>query len=254
MENGDFVNFRAVFDQLTDEVMRARYQFISDHLCNWFRAIDDTPSISVIVKQLESGLNIHDWWTEYAWPKEMGGGKLKWPEDPEKELGMKLLLFRAFSEARPDRDIGAFGYQHIHVGTNINDNARAVIDQLFRPMARELRRYLERKVAEVPASDRVVRIDDNSKAYRDVVDALEKLEETLRCANDYSDVLEKDQRVAEVSASLRLLKAAQVRVEALVALLRPVVVQFTTKVKDNLISAAAAKVSTAIVAWLGHFF
>jgi hypothetical protein len=121
-------------------------------------------------------------------------------------------------------------------------------------MAAELRRYLEREIATVPAADRVVPLDHNSPSYREIVDDLERLENALRSSNEYSDETEKGQRIAEVSASRRLLEAGQVRVEALVALLRPVIVQFTTKVKDNLITAAALAVSGGIIAWLGHIF
>jgi hypothetical protein len=42
--DGDFVNFRAVYDELTDEVERAKYQFIPDHPKSWYRTLDTTPS------------------------------------------------------------------------------------------------------------------------------------------------------------------------------------------------------------------
>jgi hypothetical protein len=43
-----FTNFRAVYDDLTDDVMPARHQFLPDHLRNWSRQIDETPSVSSI--------------------------------------------------------------------------------------------------------------------------------------------------------------------------------------------------------------
>ena len=34
--DGDFANFRAVYDELTDEVQQASHQFLPDHVANWF--------------------------------------------------------------------------------------------------------------------------------------------------------------------------------------------------------------------------
>ena len=47
----DFSNFRADYDELTDEVNRARHQFLSDHLTNWFEHIDDTPQVADVVRR-----------------------------------------------------------------------------------------------------------------------------------------------------------------------------------------------------------
>jgi hypothetical protein len=51
--NRDFVNFRAVYDELTDEVIRSKSGFVADHLRNWFQNIDETPQIAPIIKELE---------------------------------------------------------------------------------------------------------------------------------------------------------------------------------------------------------
>ena len=55
--NANFANFRAVYDELTDEVTRARHAFLPDHLRNWLATIDETPDVSRIVEQLQSGLD-----------------------------------------------------------------------------------------------------------------------------------------------------------------------------------------------------
>lgn len=55
---------------------------------------------------------------------------------------------------------------------------------------------------------------------------MEKLEKAIWEANDFNDPLEKEQREAEVSAARRLMKAVRVRLEPLVALVKPILVQF----------------------------
>jgi hypothetical protein len=253
----DFTNFRAVYDELTDEVTRARYQFLPDHLRNWFAQLDSTPQVSAIVGRLQDGLDF-DGWVQQAIADN--NRQLDWGGDHEKALGMKLLLFRAFADKR--QDIGGFGLQFLHVGPNINDNAQAFVEQVFSPMARELRRYLEREVASpdgekvpvpvsVPASDRSVPIDHNGQSYADADAAMEKLEIAIREANDFPDPVEKEQREAEVSAARRLLRAPLVRLEPLVSLLKPILVDYATKVKDGLVAHAATATVAALTALFG---
>jgi hypothetical protein len=83
---------------------------------------------------------------------------------------------------------------------------------------------------------------------------MEQLEKAIREANDFDDPLEKEQREAEVSAARRLLKAARVRVDALVALLKPLVVQYATKLKDNLVGIAVTGTVSALVYLFGKIF
>jgi len=57
----DFTNFRAVYDDLTDEVAGASYQFLPDHLRNWFDRLDGTPQVAAIVGRLQHGLDFDGW-------------------------------------------------------------------------------------------------------------------------------------------------------------------------------------------------
>jgi hypothetical protein len=259
----DFTNFRAVYDELTDEVARAAYAFMPGHLRNWFDHLDGTPQVSAVISRLQEGLDV-DGWLHQA----MDIKKLTWGGDREKALGMKLLLFRTFAYEK--MDIGLFGFNMLRVSRNPDENARVVIEQMFSPMARELRRALEGELGRpqsekvpipvplsVPASDRSVPIDHNSQAYADADAAMEKLETAIREANDFPDPAEKEQREAEVSAARRLLWARIVRLEPLVALLRPILVEYVSKVKDGLVAhAASATVNalTELFATLGALF
>jgi hypothetical protein len=255
MSVSDFSNFRALYDELTDAVSQARHQFLPDHLRNWFEHLDETPRVAVIIQRLQQGLDFDTWYkqTESTGGSFVGSASLNWPKGKEKTLGMKLLLFRAGAEGK--LDISQVGYTFIYVGNNINANAQAVIEQVFMPMVRELRRYLEAELDKptAPASDRVVPLDHNRPDYKEAVASLDKLIKTIKEANDYPDP-NKEQRIAEVSAARILMDADKVRTEPLVALLKPLVVQYATKLKDTLIGLAVAATIGAFSYLFGHIF
>jgi hypothetical protein len=110
----DFTNFRAVYDELTEEVDRASYQFMPDHLRNWFRHLDETPSVVDIVQHLQEGLDFDAWYkeAETTGGSFAGSASLEWPNERVKALGMKLLLFR--SGASKKLDIWQVGHKFIY--------------------------------------------------------------------------------------------------------------------------------------------
>jgi hypothetical protein len=140
------------------------------------------------------------------------------------------------------------------VGSSLNDNAQNVIRQLFMPMARELLRYLEREVAAVPASDRIVTLNHNSPEYNNVMRALDTLEEVLRGSNDYPNAEEKERVVAEVSAAKRLFQSVKVRVGAVAAVLATPVLYLAKQFMGRALGDAAQVVIDAVTPLLGHIF
>jgi hypothetical protein len=255
--NGNFTNFRAVYDDLTSEVGRSSKHFLPDHLRNWFQTIDTTPDVFAIVQELQSGLDFEGWYKQCQQARGgMGSARLLWPEQPEKRLGMQLLLFRG--AATGTVDLGLAGFIFIPSDDrNVDAGARRFIDQVFGPMARELRRLLELRLgsaATAPASDRTVTLDHNSPAYKETEDALEALERALTEANDYPDPEDKEQRIAEVSATRRLLNSARVRIGAVVALIGPSLAYFTTQLGTTAIGRAASALVDKLVALLGSIF
>jgi hypothetical protein len=249
--DGDFVNFRAVYDELTDEVERARYQFIPDHLKNWYRALDTTPRVAAVIRRLEAGVDYQTW--RHDLTRSRGTRGLDLPPEPEKSLGIRFTLFRRFSESTVE-DMPTFGHAFMSVGSSLNDNAQNVIRQLFMPMARELRRYLEREVAAVPASDRIVTLNHNSPEYNHVMRALDTLEEVLRGSNDYPDAEEKERFIAEVSAAKRLFQSVKVRVGAVAAVLATPVLYLAKQFMGKAVGDAAQVVIDAVTPLLGHIF
>jgi hypothetical protein len=253
----DFTNFRAVYDELTDEVLRAQHQFIPDHLRNWIELIDSTPEPAQIVGQLERGVDFRGWWDAMVQNYQNTGGAsvLQFPDDPRERLGMKMQLFRAAQKREVDLALAGHLFSNNGDG-DINVLARGFIDQVFRPFAAELRRNFERQLnaqGNAPASDRTVRLDHNSVDYRAAADAVENLERTIKAANDFADADERDQRIAEVGAVRRLLSAVLVRVEPIISLLRPLALQFAKGVKDSLVAIAVTAAVSALIALFHQF-
>jgi Asp-tRNA(Asn)/Glu-tRNA(Gln) amidotransferase C subunit len=63
----------------------------------------------------------------------------------------------------------------------------------------------------IPASDRIVRLNHNSKSYQETMTSLNRLIEAVETTNEYDDAEDKDERLAELSAGRRLLEAVRVR-------------------------------------------
>jgi hypothetical protein len=237
----DFTNFRAVYDELTDEVTRARYQFLTDHLKRWFGLLDDTPAVVLIVSRLQSDLDFEDWYKqqESTVKSMVGSGRLQYPSDAEKSLGMRLLLFREFAEGR--MEAWRFATNFVYSTNNLNDLSRGVVEQIFEPMARELRRLLEYELQNgIPAADRIVKLNHNSVSYKEAMTALDTLKEFLRQSNDFPNAEEKEQALAEVAATKTLLEAAQVRLVSVLTVLRPAVKYVARTFANTVLSKTAA--------------
>jgi hypothetical protein len=259
----DFTEFEREYAELTNEITAARYQFLPDRLKDWFALLDNTPGVTSLVQQLQSGLDFSEWFKKQQ-ENSRGRAKLVLPEAREQRLGMQLLMFRN-AAAKNKPDVSLLGFHFIGVGTNVNDNAQAFIEQVFLPMARDLRRYLQTKVSAlpsesesgdlaVPASDRTVKLDHNSVAYREAMDALQTLERVLKEANDYPDLEEKDQHIAEVSATSRLLQSVRVRVAAVIAVVGATLRYLVSKFVGAVVGKAASFVIEKITKLLGSIF
>ena len=95
-------------------------------------------------------------------------------------------------------------------------------------MARELKRHFRRHLEQegtigalIPATDRIVHLDRSSPVYQEAIEALEKTEQAVLAANDYDDPQDKEQRLAELSATRRLLSSTRVRLGAVAAIAGP---------------------------------
>jgi hypothetical protein len=224
--DGHFVNFQRVYDLLTAEVLTSKSSMLPQHLAIWFERLDNTPGVGSLIGSLDEAVNFPAWKAEReATVKSMvGSGELRWPKERERRLGMQLALFREIAEEKFD----AFDFAHnfFYADNNVDDTVSEFVVQVFGPMSRDLRLFLQERSEEaeerpIPAADRIVKLDHNSDRYRDAVGALETLERVLKETNDYPDADDKEQKIAEVSALQRLFQSSRVRVHAVIALAVP---------------------------------
>jgi hypothetical protein len=213
--------------ELASEVLASSYQFFELNLRRWFEVVDREPAIAAIINRLEAAVDFDSWYDQGLKTRGgmVGSGRLQWPSDQATRIGLQLNLFRRFADEKLDpKD---FAINFLYSDNNFNVMVRDVSLQVFQPMIGDLRRYVGRELTarrqvatgEVPASDRVVRLDHNQAKV--AADAIEEVERAIEQTNEYPDPDDKSQTLAELGAARRLLKATQVRVEKLAMLAVP---------------------------------
>lgn len=144
----------------------------------------------------------------------MGPGRIALPEELKSRLGIQLSLFRSLSVS--EEAAWTFAHEYVSSESNLNTMISDLVDQVFDPFVRTLRRHLSRELAQSAGvdEDRIVtlRRDD---AWREAIEALDEAKRVLMQANDPLTEEEKSQRVAELVAGRDLLEAKQLRVGAL---------------------------------------
>jgi hypothetical protein len=93
---------------------------------------------------------------------------------------------------------------------------------------------------DIPASDRIVTIGDNSREQKETLTKIDGLIEAVQQTNEYpGDPEDKEQTIAELSAARTLFKAAKVRVAAVNAVLKPKLLWLTEKFAGAIIGKLA---------------
>lgn len=169
----------------------------------------------------------------------MGPGRVAFPEDPERRLGIQLWLFRSLSAS--EEDPWQFAHEYVSSESNLNGMIADLVEQVFNPFVKALRRELDRELARSPAIDesRVVSIH-RDEAWREAVEALDEAKRILVQTNAQLSQEDKSQRVAELSAGRRLLEAEQLRVGALLGTAGNALRYLATKFMDIGLGKAAS--------------
>lgn len=216
-------DFLEEYDALTEDVASAGHREFDNALKRWAYFLNDHELSGPIIKELTDGKDFETWLDaqQNRRGSMVGSGKFDWPVRNEERLGMQLKLFAGFVDG--SIPLNNMLVHFFYRTNNFNHMIGELNSQLFSPMARDLRRHIIResknRPRSVPASDRIVTINHNSEAYQNTEEALSKLEVALEQVNDYPDKEDKEQKIAEISAFRRLIKASRVRVEAVIALI-----------------------------------
>jgi hypothetical protein len=217
------------YDELVTDIQGSGYQTFPHNLQRWFSFLDSSASLAGILPLLESSVNFKTWYEKCLQTRSSmaGSAQLDWPEKTTQQLGLKLRLFRLLGNKNIQPH--EFCSNFLYVEGDLNAMVANIIRQLFAPLGRELRRYIIRETERqqtfslpIPATDRVVHLNHNSAAYEETIGAIEETEKAISIANDYDDLQDKEQRLAELSAARRLLASTRVRVGAVTAIAGPV--------------------------------
>lgn len=214
------------FDDLSGYVSHSKHDFFSSNLRRWFAFIDSAPGVANITRKLEGSVDFEDWRKEGLKPQSgTGHGRIILPERDEERLGALIGLFRSFTAN--EQAAWEFAHGYVSSAKNINENIADLVDQIFIPLVRDLRRKISRELTTqnevkpetiplaVPASDRIVDIDHNNPAYSKVLVDLGELREAVRGENNFDDPDDKGRCLAEIDAVPTLLRARKVRIAAL---------------------------------------
>lgn len=84
----------------------------------------------------------------------IGSDQLVWPDEPEKALGITLLLIEKF--AQNPRELTQFGFLYYYTGRKVIGNVRAVVSQLIIPFVRDYKVYVMNNMSLTPTLERAI--------------------------------------------------------------------------------------------------
>ena len=141
-----------LFEQINIAVLdlqSAQYQSYDRPLKTLARLLK-SPELVPYNEQLTDGLDLDAFLAENEPSGGMiGGDKLAWPVEPEKVLGLTLLLIERFAE-KP-HNMASFGHTFYNTGRKIIGDVRAVTSQVIIPFARDYKAYVMSHGSSAPA-------------------------------------------------------------------------------------------------------
>lgn len=250
-------SFLVDYDDATEDVTNSKHISFLDNLQQWFTIMDENPEAKAVLHSLESSVVFSEWLRSARAAKESDSdnGELPWPKPRRQRLAMRVGLFRVF--AKEEADPLDFNTQFFNSNNNFDAMIGDIVDQLFIPTARDLRKELDNantsrvQSGDVPASDRVVTLDHNSPDYTNINKALEDAEVAITQSNSFPDPVEKEQLVAEVSAGRRLLRASQVRLQAFMQTAWWALAKVASIARDKVVESIVTGALAALAAYFG---
>lgn len=179
----------------------------------------------------------------------IGNNQFVWPLTKEERLGGQHFFLQATSNENFEFTAFLVGFYDTQHG-NLNDSNDQFVMRFFSTYARELTRYLEMRLNgdPVPASDRIVAIDHNSREFSAIEVGLEKVEIALAGNNSIED---KELTQAELAAGRKIIEAPKARVTLVRKLLIGPLVHISEVGRDTALGIAVTSLIGLILAYFG---
>ena len=254
-----FEQFADDYTDLANDVVNAGYETYETKLSDWIDFIEQSPVSSDRIVALQSGFDFPTWYeaAQSSIGGMVGSGKVPWDKDRTERLGQQLALFKHFTTR--EFAWSDFSQNFMWAGSRFDDNISKINSDLFAPFARELLKDIERNAAtaaaasDVPAADRIVTLDHNSRGYTETVDSLSQVLDVVQRSNEIG-AEEPDTRervVAELDAGKRLLKATQVRAQAVWLVVYPALRWIASQTVGTIVGVAITAAIVLLAALLG---
>lgn len=166
-------------------------------------------------------------------------------------IGDFLLLKFTYYNFQEKLDIsnGIVDIYYVTKFENVSQNLREVFEKSLSITARDptIDRDEQR---EIPASDRIVKINHNAPEYQEFMDDLKTLGENIRDSNSIGEV-EKDRLQAELRAGTNILEGKTARLQAITAVLFPVLTYIVMQFVDTAAGQLAAHLLTLLRQFIG---
>lgn len=250
MPNDECRLFLEELEDIERLTISATYEDIPGILRRWFYTLDRSPElISRIVDGLEGESNLQRVNDENVVIQQgMGNNKFNWPLGKEERLGAQLLFLRSASQ--PDFEfIGFLTNFYYDSHGNLNDASYNFTNRLFEPHVREFIRYVEMRLdgEAIPASDRIVTIDHNSK---DFVKIRHDFDAVVTAVAQSNSLENREMIQAELAAGKTVLEAPKAR-RSIVKTVVIAPLKFLSKAVAN---TTLSVLITALLAAIAAFF
>jgi hypothetical protein len=229
----------------------ADHQGIQSFLQRWFYTIERAPdNILAIVGEIRATTSLQAVNENMVRIQNgIGNNQFVWPLSREERLGGQHFFLEAASNENFEFTDFLVRFYRVQHG-DLNDSSDQFVTRFFSTYARELTRYLEMRLNgdPVPASDRIVAIDHNSKEFSAIEVGLEEVETALAASNSIKD---KELIQAELAAGRKIIEAPLARVTWVRKLLVDPLVHISKIGRDTALSIVATTLIALILAYFG---
>lgn len=197
------------YDREAGRIWGALYGTYQDRLRKFLTAANSYGPAGTLISNLESQGDYYSWLAVFRETDE--NDPVVFPSEALKELSVKVHLIGEFAD---DPDLVLAYAQHLNSINNFDLMVDDVIRHEIMPTIEDLRRYLADALKAMMDDDVALEADaevvpdQSSAGWKELVAAVERVEEAVRGQNDLP-VEVRDRRQAEVASGLILLKSSR---------------------------------------------